>query len=69
MEDDFGRQSPQLLLKFGKRNEERTICCGVRQGCAAGRIALHGILAYLECKVANVGLVFEGFRKNQQSET
>ena len=67
MEDDFSRQSPQLL--FGKRNEERTMCCGMKQGCAAGKIALHGILVYLEWKVANPGLVFAGLRKNQQSET
>lgn len=71
MEDDFVKQSPQLLLKFRKRNEDRTICRGVRRGgpgCAAGRIALPGVPVYLEWDVANPGLVFMGFRENR-SET
>lgn len=65
-------QSLQLLLKLRKRNEERPICRGVRQGasgCAAGKVALRDVLVYLEWKVANAGLVFMGFRKNRKSET
>lgn len=51
MVDDSVMQSPELLLKFRKRNEERTICRGVRQGspgCVTGKIALHGVLVYIE---------------------